>query len=107
MSVAQHELKCFLSTGSREFVISNHVSGFRITIKDWQYGETSFETGSDIERMILNCINRHDHIVEIRKFEKAKQLVKRRQELKAELEEVSTEIEALSEERVWRPVDTN
>jgi hypothetical protein len=40
-------------------------------------------------------------------FEKAKQLVKRRQELKAELEEVSTEIEALSEERVWRPVDTN
>jgi hypothetical protein len=96
MSVAQHELKCFLSTGSREFVISNHVSGFRITIKDWQYGETSFETGSDIERMILNCINRHDHIVEIRKVEKAKQLAKRKRELTEELEDVSRRLEVIS-----------
>jgi hypothetical protein len=96
MSVAQHELKCFLSTGSREFVISNHVSGFRITIKDWQYGETSFETGSDIERMILNCINRHDHIVEIRKVEKAKQLAKRKRELTEELEDVSRRLEFIS-----------
>ncbi len=96
MSVAQHELKCFLSTGSREFVISNHVSGFRITIRDWQYGETSFDTGSDIERMILNCINRHDHIVEIRKVEKAKQLAKRKRELTEELEDVSRRLEVIS-----------
>jgi hypothetical protein len=103
----QHEIKSFLSTGSKDVVISNHVSGFRVTIKDWQYGETSFETGSDIERMILNCIDRHDQIVEIRKLEKAKQLFKRRRELEADLEEVSTKLEALSEERIWRPVDTN
>jgi hypothetical protein len=98
MSVAQHELKLkyFLSTGSRQVVISNHVSGFRITIRDWQYGETSFETGSDIERMILNCIDRHDKIVEIRKVEKAKQLAKRKRELRAELEEVSRELEVIS-----------
>ena len=90
------EIKNFLSTGSREFRISNHASGFRVTIRDWQYGETSFDTGSNLESMILGCIDRHDRLVDIKKAEKAKQLAQRKNELRAELEEVSHALNALS-----------
>ena len=91
-----NEIRNFLSTGSREFRISNHVSGFRVTIRDWQYGETSFDTGSNLESMILACIDRHDRFVDIKKVEKAKQLAQRKKELRAELEEVSHALNALS-----------
>jgi hypothetical protein len=91
-----NEIKCFLADGSRKIVISNHVSGFRVTLSDWQYGETSFDTGSNLESMILTCIDRHDHIVGVKKVEKAKQLAKRKKELRAELEEVSYALNALS-----------
>lgn len=95
----QQEIKNFLSSGSYEFVISNHVSGFRVKIKDAQYGETSFDTGSNIESMILACISRHNHILNIRKAEKAEQLAKRKKELGAELSEVSTQLDSLTIER--------
>lgn len=91
-----NEIKCFLAEGSRKFAISNHVSGFRVAVIDWQYGETSFETGSNIENMILICIDRHNHIVDVKKIEKAKQLEKRKEELRAELEEVSHALNALA-----------
>ena len=91
-----NEIKCFLADGSRKIVISNHVSGFRVTLSDWQYGETSFDTGSNLESMILACIDRHDHIVGVKKVEKAKQLEKRQEDLRAELEEVSYALKALA-----------
>ncbi len=91
-----NEIKSFLADGSRKIVISNHVSGFRVTLSDWQYGETSFDTGSNLESMILACIDRHDRFVDIKKVEKAQQLAKRKKELRAELEEVSHALNALS-----------
>jgi hypothetical protein len=93
-----NEIKSFLADGfnARKIVISNHVSGFRVTINDWQYGETSFDTGSNLESMIMTCIDRHERFVDIKKVEKAKQLAQRKKELKAELEEVSHALNALS-----------
>lgn len=93
MSMLHPKVKLFLSKGfSRNFIIGNHVSGFRVTVRDSDYGEVTFSTGNDVETLMLDCIKQFDNSVKIKEAEKVKRLARRKKEIQKELEEVSTEL---------------
>ena len=86
-------IKSFLSEGfGRNFIIGNHVSGFRVTIRDSEYGEVTFSTGNNVETLMLDCINQFNNSVKVKAAEKVKRLARRKKEIQKELEEVSTEL---------------
>lgn len=86
-------IKTFLSEGfGRNFIIGNHVSGFRVTVRDSEYGEVTFSTGNDIDALMHDCIDQFNNSVKVKAAEKVKRLARRKKEIQKELEEVSTEL---------------
>jgi len=86
-------IKDFLSKGlSRQFVVTNHVSGYRVTLKDFEYGEVCSDTGSNVSDLMLTCMSRYDNNVKKLKAEKIEKLSRRKKEIQRELEEVSNDL---------------
>ena len=88
-----NNMKDFLNEGlSRQFVITNHVSGYRVTLKDFEYGEVCSLTGWNISDLIRTCISKYDNNVNKLKAAKVEELSRRKKEIQKELEEVSNEL---------------
>jgi phosphopantetheine adenylyltransferase len=68
------------------------VSGYRVTIKDFEYGEVCSYTGSNVSDLMLTCISKYDDNVKKLKAEKVEKLSRRKKEIQRELEEVSNEL---------------
>jgi len=88
-----YSMKDFLNEGlSRQFVITNHVSGYRVTLKDFEYGEICSDTGPRFLSLIEKCIRKYDNNVKKLKAAKVEKLSRRKKEIQRELEEVSNEL---------------
>jgi len=81
---------------SREFVIKHHVSGYRVTLKDSDYGEITFDTHASIQYGMLHCIERYNDVVSRKEKEKIESLARRKKQIQKELEEVSRELTAIT-----------
>ena len=42
----------------KEFVVKNHVSGYRVTLKDSDYGEITFATVASMPYLMVDYIER-------------------------------------------------
>jgi hypothetical protein len=88
-----YSIKDFLNEGlSRQVVITNHVSGYRVTLKDSEYGEVCSDTGPRFLSLMEKCISRYDNNVKKLKAEKIEKLSRRKKEIQRELERVSNEL---------------
>ena len=78
-------IKTFLSEGfGRNFIIGDHVRGFRVTVRDSEYGEVTFSTGNDIDTLMLDCIDQFNNSVKVKAAEKVKRLARRKKEIQKE-----------------------
>lgn len=92
----QNKIRDFLSQDiSTHIRISSHCSGFRVTIHTSRFGETSFDTGPNLEQMILGCIERHNSMLSIRKESMIEELEKEKKDLEREMSRLSRDIESL------------
>jgi hypothetical protein len=88
-----NNMKAFLNEGlSRQVVITNHVSGYRVTLKDFEYGEVCSDTGPSMLILVEKCISKYDNNVKKLKAEKVEKLSRRKKEIQRELKEVSNEL---------------
>jgi len=93
-----HTIHDFLGEDfSREIVIKYHVSGFRVLIKDSDYGEVTFATGGGksfegAAELIADCINKFSDNIKSKEAEKIRRLALKKKEIQKELEEISREL---------------
>jgi hypothetical protein len=84
---------------SREFVVRHHVSGYRVTLKDSDYGEITFATAYHnvpMASVMVDCIERYNDGVSRKEKEKIESLARRKKQIQKELEEVSRELTAIT-----------
>ena len=94
---AQESINKFLGEDlSREFVVKHHVSGYRVTLKDSDYGEITFATGASMPYLMVDCIERYNAGINRKEKEKIESLARRKKQIQKELEEVSRELTAIT-----------
>lgn len=102
LNTYEETIKAFLAEdSSRQIIIRNHVGGYRVTIRQDEYGEVSFSTKNSHGRwpyphMVIDCMKNYNSNIKKRESERIESLRKRKSEIQKELEEVSEELKNIT-----------
>jgi len=72
--------------------IQNHVSGFRVSISDLDFGEINSETGKSLEDTIVRCLGSFEDIKNKKIKNKINDLEDKKKNIKRELDIVNKEL---------------
>lgn len=75
-----------------KITIENHVTGFRVSLYDFEYGQINSNTGGSFEKITLDCISNLDEIASRKKQLKINLLEQKKESIKRELEKVNKEL---------------
>lgn len=92
-------IKEFLEKDFNKITISNHVSGYRISLHNMHYGEIISKVCSEFHNFsysIIKCIEDFENSLREKELKHLEELKKKKKELQKELEEISFEINSKS-----------
>jgi hypothetical protein len=94
-------IKDFLNSNDNRIIITNHVSGYRVSLCNFEYGEVvsevirlspNFWENHDSLHSISKCVEKFEERLKIKENEKLEELKIKKKKLKEELQEVSEQI---------------